>query len=233
LASEWIGELGANAVRTIALSSGDPVRPGDLQESRRLLNLPLDKPIVAVIGCIAPKKGYIELFRAIREMPKDFRVLLAGDTGPWVSPDPEEIARETGWLDHTIVRREFLPERLMPSLFAAVNAVALLYRDSNGSSGILSLCQQYGVPVIATRFGELGAKVRSERLGLTVDPNDPEEVAEALSRILTDGGHGDARAQDDGETGTPFSWADAAAAHLHLYAALQKSTLNESRGSWR
>lgn len=234
LASEWIRELGADAVRMIGLPSGDPACPGDPRESRRLLGLPLDKPIVAVIGCISPRKGYTELFQALRGMPKDFRVLLAGDTGPWTSPDPEKIAQEAGWLDHTIIRREFLPERLMPSLFAAVDAVALLYREPNGSSGILSLCQQYGVPVIATRFGEIGAKVRSERLGLTADPNDPEDVAEALSRIL---GHADGDPQPKRdrqrkssvvETAPALSWADVADAHLRLYAAPQKASPNES-----
>jgi glycosyltransferase involved in cell wall biosynthesis len=231
LASEWIRELGADAVRMIALPCGDPVCRADQRESRRLLDLPLDKPIVAVIGSITPEKGYIELFQALRGMPKDFRVLLAGDTGPWTSPDPKQIAQEAGWLDHTIIRREFLPERLMPALFGAVSAVALLYREPDGSSGILSLCQQYGVPVIATRFGELGAKVRSEDLGLTADPNDPEDVAGALKQILLysrnrDGSTSGSPKHNSGgvvETVAAPSWADCAVSHLSLYAALRKT----------
>jgi len=229
LASHWIRRLGPDAVRMIPLPCENELTKGDLRASRRLLDLPLDKPIVAVIGCISPRKGYIELFQALKGIPKTFRVLLTGDTGPWTLPDPEEVAGEAGWLDHTIIRREFLPERFMPALFAAVNAVALLYREPDASSGILSLCQSYGVPVLATRFGEIGAKVFSEHLGLTVDPNDPAEVAEALIRVLKDSTTGDT--QDGGETIRPLSvnsgtaalcsWTEMAVAHLSVYREAQ------------
>src|ERR1019366_5243277 len=61
LASDWMREVGLSAVRTIAMPSGDPVCRKDPQECRRQLGLPLDKAIVAVIGCMTPQKGYVEL----------------------------------------------------------------------------------------------------------------------------------------------------------------------------
>lgn len=222
LAEAWAADVGAAVVHNIPLASGDSTPPGDVETCRRKLDLPLDKPIVAVVGCIAPQKGYVELYAALRGMEKDFRILLVGDTPAWVSPDPEDVAREAGWLDHTILRRAFLPEDLMPALFGAVNAVSVLYREPNGSSGILSLCQQYKVPVISTCFGELGAKVRAEHLGLTADPNDPNDVAQVLQWVLA----GDlphptpaTRASTLAPPGA-WSWRDVAAAHLRLYAFL-------------
>ena len=239
LASDWSRDVGSSSVRTIPMPSGDSVRPKDPQECRRLLGLPLDKPIVAVIGCMAPQKGYIELYHALRGAEKNFRILLIGDTPSWISPDPETVAEQCGWLDHTIYQNRFVTEAMWPLLLGAVNVVALLYREPNASSGILSLCQQYGVPVLATRFGELGAKVRSENLGLTADPNDPEEVTAALIRILGSGDNRDAQTGGDRkhtcggtvETDAAPSWADVASAHLRLYAALQKTTLNECNGT--
>jgi len=224
LAEAWAADVGTDAVHNIPLAFGDPVSPGDVETCRQKLNLPLDKPIVAVVGCIAPQKGYIELYAALRGMQKDFRILLVGDTPAWVSPDPEDVAREAGWLDHTILRRSFLPEDLMPTLFGAVNAVSVLYREPNGSSGILSLCQQYRVPVLSTCFGELGAKVRAEYLGLTADPNDPNDVAHALQRVLAEDVPYPTPETPASIPASPgvWNWRDVAAAHLRLYVALMR-----------
>jgi len=229
LAADWAAAVGSDAVRMIPLPSEEKAATGDVRENRRLLDLPADKPIVAVIGCIGPQKGYIELFQALRGMPQDFRVLLIGDTGDWINPDPQEVVRTAGWTENTIIRRKFVPERLMPNLFGAVDVVALLYREPNASSGILSLCQQYGVPVLSTRFGEIGKKVESQNLGLTADPNRPEEVRHALGELLSAAGRDSTRhgAGDDPDSvrvknsGTTLSWAEVAQAHLRLYAEIQ------------
>jgi hypothetical protein len=151
-------------------------------------------------------------------MGQDFRVLLIGDTGAWITPDPSDVACEAGWGENTIIRRRFVPEHLMPNLFGAVDVVALLYREANGSSGILSLCQQYGVPVLATCFGEIGAKVNSENLGLTANPHDPDEVQRALKELLAIGTGSDGWRQPRPET--TVSWIDVAKAHLTLYGEL-------------
>jgi glycosyltransferase involved in cell wall biosynthesis len=225
----WVRRVGPGSVRLIPLPDESPAQAfqGGRSESRRLLGLPDGKPIVAIIGNIGPKKGYLELFRAVRGRPKTFRILLVGDTGPWTSPNPVDAAREAGWLEDTIIRKTFVPERLMPALFAAVDCVALLYREPNASSGILSLCQQYRVPVIATRDGEIGIKVRSEHLGLTVDPTDPAAVAEALDLTFAyaRGNHlligFDPGPSNRAEKVSPFSWRAAGVAHQSLYGELR------------
>jgi len=219
LAAEWAREVGPAAIRLIPLPSGGSVCRSDRKESRRLLDLPDDKPIVAVIGCITPGKGYIELFEALEGTRKHFRVLLIGDTPAWICPDPEKIVQKAGWLDHTILRREFVPESRMPSLFAAIDAVALLYRKPEGSSGILSLCRQFGVPVIATSFGEIGSLVRSEQLGVTVNPADREAVSNGITTVLARKG-GQTSISTTVETGAQ-SWAGMGMAHALLYEDLR------------
>jgi glycosyltransferase involved in cell wall biosynthesis len=195
-----------------------------------------DMPIVAVIGCIAPQKGYIELFQALREMPQDFRILLIGDTPGWVTPDPEDVVRKAGWAENTIIRKEFVPEDLMPNLFGAIDIVAVLYREAKGSSGILTLCQQFGIPVLATRYGDIGVKVESQKLGLTADPNKPQEVRHALTQLLKNlKGYENSRATKQTNSGgvsvsnSNFSWADVARAHMQLYAELSTPKVNNTK----
>jgi glycosyltransferase involved in cell wall biosynthesis len=185
-------------------------------ESRRILGLPRDRPILAVIGCITPEKGYIELYQAARTLPKTFRMLLIGDTPGWVIPDPRVVAREAGWYDDTIFRLQFIPERLMPFVFSAIDAVALLYRETNGSSGILSCCRQYGRPVLASRFGELGEAVRRDGLGITVDPLDAGEVGAGITKLLSLG------APSVSRPSMCFTWADSAREHLDMYSRLSR-----------
>jgi len=220
LAADWTREVGPGAVRTIPMPSGERAVLKEPEECRRSLGLPVDKPIVAVIGCMAPQKGYIELLRAVRGVPKNFRILMIGDTPSWISPNPEDVIAESGWADQIIYQNRFVTEAMWPALLGAVNVVSLLYREPNASSGILSLCQQYGVPVLATRFGALGEKVRTENLGLTADPSDGKDVAVALNQLL--GNVGPRLAPVVASAGP--SWAEVAAAHLQLYAELASTT---------
>jgi len=153
----------------------------------------------------------------ISSLPKTFRVLLIGDTPEWIVPSPAEVAREAGWADHTILRLKFVPEREMPLVFGAVDVVVMLYREPKASSGILSLCRQYGVPVLATEFGEIGTEVRRCNLGVTVDPVDDDEIRAAIVQLLS----GERAAASPAHANRPaLSWAESARAHAGLYAAV-------------
>ena len=240
LEAGWARAVGPGAVRIIPLpaeESPEATAQEKRSKYRESLDLPDDGPIVAVIGCIAPRKGYIELFQALRGLPQDFRVLLIGDTARWIAPDPEEVAREAGWAGKTIIRRTFVPENAMSGLFGAVNVVALLYRDSDGSSGILSLCQKYRVPVLATCFGEIGARVEAQNLGVTADPGNPEEVRQALRELLAN--HSEyvnctRRSERDASLGASpptLSWTQVAETHADLYTDLLPSRRSHTEKS--
>ncbi len=216
LAEEWSSRINESSVSMIPLPSGTREGKPLQAESRRILGLPEGKPIIAIVGCISPEKGYIELFRAISALPRTFRVLLIGDTPSWVKPHPIDVVREAGWSNDTILRLEFVPEHLMPYVFGAIDAVALLYRNVNASSGVLSLCCEYGVPVLATHHGEIGAVVRRDRLGLTVDPSNVVQVRDGVNRVL-------AYRLDAPAPGSGIGWADAAKAHIELYDQLQRT----------
>ena len=216
LAEEWSSRINESSVSMIPLPSGTREGKPLQAESRRILGLPEGKPIIAIVGCISPEKGYIEFFRAISALPRTFRVLLIGDTPSWVKPDPTEVVREAGWLNDTILRLQFVPEHLMPCVFGAIDAVALLYRNANASSGVLSLCCEYRVPVLATHHGEIGAVVRRDHLGLTVDPSDVVQVRDGVNRVL-------AHRLDAPAPGSGISWADAAKAHVELYDRLLRT----------
>ena len=187
LRQQWARVIPDRSVHLVPLVCNDEASPMTQQACRETLGLPPEGKIVAVIGALTPAKGYPELFAGLRGRSHDFRVLLLGDTPTWLDDDLETVVAAAGWTDSTIIRREFLPERLMPSLFGAIDAAALLYRQSDASSGILALCRRFGVPVLATSHGELGRIVREEHLGVVADPADPQAVHAALCEVLSAG----------------------------------------------
>jgi glycosyltransferase involved in cell wall biosynthesis len=218
LAEEWSSAIGDDLVCMIPLPFGTCGGKPLQADSRRILGLPDGRPIIGIIGCIGPEKGYIEFFRAISPLPRTFRVLLIGDTPSWVKPHPTEVVREAGWLNDTILRLQFVPEHLMPCVFGAIDAVALLYRQANASSGVLSWCREYGVPVLATDHGEIGAAVRRDRLGVTVDPDNTEEVRAGVTQLMS--GRCSVLVSAEVANAEPLTWAEAARAHVELYSAL-------------
>jgi glycosyltransferase involved in cell wall biosynthesis len=71
------------------------------------------------------------------------------------------------------------------ALFADADVLVLPYREAS-QSGVLSIAPTFGLPVIATDVGELGAVVRATGMGLLVPANDPAALAAALASFLAD-----------------------------------------------
>ncbi|HZK15817.1 MAG TPA: glycosyltransferase family 4 protein [Solirubrobacterales bacterium] len=117
-------------------------------------------------------------------------------------------------------RVEHIPDREVPDLFAAATCVALPYRQAS-QSGVGSLAKRYGRPLVVTRLGGLPELV-DDGSGLTVSPQHPAELAEALIAVLTDRalaermGAAGARAAEDRSGWTAVAEATLRAYEEHL-----------------
>jgi hypothetical protein len=70
-------------------------------------------------------------------------------------------------------------------VFAAADVVWVGYERHAFMSGVLVLAGRAALPVVATRFGEIGAFVERSAMGLSVSPGGSDEVRAALL-ALTD-----------------------------------------------
>ena len=78
-----------------------------------------------------------------------------------------------------------MPNAEIPGLFDASTALVLPSRSEGlGRVVIEALCR--GRPVVATRVGGIVDLVRDGENGLLVPPQDPQALAEALRRVLSD-----------------------------------------------
>jgi phosphatidylinositol alpha-1,6-mannosyltransferase len=104
----------------------------------------------------------------------------------------ERLAASLGVLER-VRFAGFVPDDLLPSYYHGCDLFALISRHAPGRAavegfGIVFLeAGACGRPVLGGRSGGVADAVAEGESGLLVDPGDVEEVAGALSRLLTDG----------------------------------------------
>jgi glycosyltransferase involved in cell wall biosynthesis len=139
------------------------------------------RPSVVFFGRISHYKGLDVLLDAMervwRELP-EATLTIAGKG---------EIAPHGALEDRRVsVRAGHLPEEAVPDLIQSASCVALPYRQAS-QSGVGSRVKAYGRPLLVTDLGGLPELV-SDGSGLVVPPEDPDAMAAALVRILSEPG---------------------------------------------
>jgi glycosyltransferase involved in cell wall biosynthesis len=154
----------------------------DRTAARLELGVPDDGLVVASVGLLRPEKAFEVLLRATaiakREAPELLTVIVG--EGP-ERPRLEALSRELGIDQHLrlLGYREDVPTIL------AASDICVCCSDYEG--GPLSVMEYMaaGKPVITTNAGGLPELVESEVNGLLVNTRDPEALATAMGRLLT------------------------------------------------
>ncbi len=200
------------------------------KEARQRLGLPEDGKILLSFGVNHCTKNYEVIFKAIRNLPKDFTFVHAGKIDPAVAMnEPKRLATEYGWTDHTIIFDDFVAEEMIQYYFVAADGILLSYtKEFLQASGVLSHASSYNLPVIASDIGQLGELVKAYQLGLTFIPEDHVSLKQAIINFLK-------LSEDDYKQmkanlkafAASNSWEEVATKHIGLYRSLS----NEKRES--
>ena len=144
----------------------------------------LQTPYLLFIGVLRPHKnvlGLLEAFALLRKQFRDLMLVLAGPEDPRY-PEVRERAQKSDIRDK-IRFLGFVPDEHLPHLLAgALCVVVPSFVEGFGLVGLEALVQ--GVPVAASRAGAL-----PEVLGdaaVYFDPHDPGDMADVISKILSD-----------------------------------------------
>jgi glycosyltransferase involved in cell wall biosynthesis len=136
-------------------------------------------------GIVRPYKGLDVLLNALAKAPDDVRLRVVGEF--WGGTDKtEQLCRDLGIADRVEIRDGYLAANQVPAQFADVDAMVLPYRTATGSQGVWTAFE-FGVPAIVTRAGHLADDVRDGVDGFVVDPDDVEQMADALNRFYQPG----------------------------------------------
>jgi UDP-glucose:(heptosyl)LPS alpha-1,3-glucosyltransferase len=178
--------LGADSLRLVRLAT-DPERfdehdrPRRRVEARQAWGLEPTHTAALFAGINYRLKGLVPLLHAVRRLPGDFRLLVAGhpETAPF-----ERLARRLGVAGR--VRFLGYVADMRNAYFAADFFVHPTFYDP--CSHVVLEALACGLPVITTRYNGASELLQPPREGYVIDdPHDHEALAGAMRRLLEPG----------------------------------------------
>lgn len=146
--------------------------------------LGLDGKIIVTISRLVPWKGVDTLIQVMPELIKDvgsdLRLVVVGD-GPDMSK-LRQLARDSGVGDNVVFAGR-VPHDEIPAYLSASD-LFVLNTEYEGFSHILLEAMMAGTPVITTDVGGNPELIEDGVNGLLVKPNTPDELKEAITKLL-------------------------------------------------
>lgn len=177
-------------------------------------------PVVLYVGRVYPEqKGLQRLFEAFASLGRDASVQLRMVGEDWGGTEGLlRFATERG-----VRSRVHATGRVSRGqLLAEYAAARLLVVPSNFDAFPIVLLEGMaaGLPIVATAVGAIPEVVIDGRTGLLVPPGRPEELADALGRLLSDRELADRLGTAGRDRASQFSWERIGPQYRALYAEL-------------
>ncbi len=191
-----------------------PRPAGDL---RRRLGL-ADKRVLLFVGFITPRKGLEYLAEALRLLPPDVHLVVAGR---WEPRYQATVLRALGPARHRLHEVGYIADTDLPELYAMADVyVSPSLLEGLGITPIEAMA--CGTPAVVTSSSSGPEEVGRD--GLIVPPCDPSALADAVSRLLEN----DDLRRELGRRGRRrvlqrFSYQRMAALTLETYQRVQRS----------
>lgn len=155
------------------------------QALREQLEIASNEKVVLSIGRLSLEKGHIDLLRAFRRLDEvnpglRGKLVFVGD-----GPERERLfvaARSFGLAETVIFPGQI--RNVQP--FYALADVMVLPSHSEGSPYVLLEAMVAKIPIVSTAVGGVPEMVEDQVSGLLVPVRDPNAMAAAIGRVLTD-----------------------------------------------
>ena len=186
------------------------------------LGVPVDRPLVAFVGTLEPRKGVVPLLSAFDQVARshpDAVLVLGGQTG-WGMAETER-ALASARHPERIVRTGYLPDEAVPALLRQAAVVA--YPALEEGFGLPALeALACGAPLVTTE-GTAMAEMAGGA-ALLVPPGDVAGLAAALGTALREGRETTRRSLGIAVAGER-TWEASVALHMDAYAVALAASL--------
>jgi glycosyltransferase involved in cell wall biosynthesis len=178
--------------QVVTLPHGPFSFPSSNQNSNALRSkyrLGKDERVLLSFGQIRDGKNLDGVIRAMRQLPEDISLLVAGKVMS-SSQRPvsyyQDLAKALGVERRCRWDTRYIEREEVSSLFQLADLVLLLYGpEFHSASGILNLAVQFKVPVLASSgISPLKQQVSDYQLGIWIRPGDQAAMVEAIHQIL-------------------------------------------------
>jgi phosphatidyl-myo-inositol dimannoside synthase len=151
-----------------------------------------DRPTVVCLSRLVPRKGQDMLIKALPSIRQrvDGAALVVVGGGPYLD-SLRKLARDHGVADH-VTFTGGVPSAELPAHHALADVFAMPCRtrgagmDVEGLGIVFLEASATGVPVIAGQSGGAPEAVQHNKTGLVIDGTSVDEIAEAVTELLTD-----------------------------------------------
>ena len=198
-----------------AASRFSPVKnKAEIERVRRKYELATD--YILAVGSIQPRKNLPRLIRAythlrqLRPLAKLPQLVIVGKQA-WLY---RETLRAAEHANNDLIFTGYVPEADLPTLYS--DALCFVYPSYFEGFGLPPLeAMQCGAPVVTGNRTSLPEVVGDA--GLTVNPFDEVEIAQALMRLIDDASLRDELRARGLERARQFSWRETARSTLEVY----------------
>ena len=164
--------------------SQDLFLPMDSNNARIKLKLPLDRTILVNIASLEAYKGQkylIEAMKKILVIRQDIMLYIVGQGS--LENSLQSLINKYGLQDNVILAGGNKPRGEIPLWMNACD-VFVLPSLSEGNPTVMFEALGCGKPFIGTNVGGIPEIIINNKLGILVEPKDPEGLAQAILRAL-------------------------------------------------
>jgi glycosyltransferase involved in cell wall biosynthesis len=187
--ADWVAQRCPDGDRRVHVV-GNGADPGRVLPVTGPAHPPATLPCtIGFVGTLKPWHGVAQLLAAFDRLHArrpDVRLLVVGD-GP-EGPDLRRDAERRACAEHVWFTGAVTPASV-PALLAEMDVAVAPYPPIEPfyfSPLKVLEAMAAGLPVVASRIGDLGDLVADDRTGLLVPPGDPAALAAALERLAAD-----------------------------------------------
>jgi glycosyltransferase involved in cell wall biosynthesis len=200
------------------------------------------RPMMLTWGLLGPGKGIehaIDAMAVLRDRNCAPTYVIAGETHPKVLARDGEAYRRMlearayalGVQDLVRFDARYLDAASLNGLIAASDVVLLPYdSEEQVTSGVLIEAVTAGKPVVSTNFPH-AVELLTSGAGILTPRRDPQAIADAVRRMLTEPGLAEAAARESARLAPSLLWSAVARSYRDLAAGLVRSSSAASAGA--
>ncbi len=178
--------LGAQEKKIVVVSNGvdtNKFKPLNKIETRKELNLPLDKKIIISIGGLVKRKGFHKIIQAlpfiVRKKPDILLVIVGGDSVEGnFKPELETLVEKLS-LNEYVLFAGNVPHHDICKWINTSDFFCLA-TSNEGWANVLLEALACGKPVVTTDVGGNAEVIKNSDFGILVHPEDKEGLEKAL-----------------------------------------------------